>query len=963
MGNGRQTLLDRLRKTFRIDYDDDCLDKWEGIELVTKSLDQQTESRIGMLLVNALLVFCITAGGMGIVLSAIDSDYQTWIVELVTLVASLYVAFLYYRKWWENVGYILLLVVVFAVGFGMQSYVSSGFYSVMNDLMESVSEYFQSNATRSYGEKIADANLAVTIAMSYIAVAASVVVNIFVSRKMRYRFLMLVVFGFLFLPLYVHLEPDMFYVVQFFVGVVVTAAIAKNGDYKQTADNVRYKQDEERIVYQSAYRVKLQAGACLLAVVAIGAVLFSLLVPSKDYHDRHPDSAWKQSTKDAMQNVAVLGIAGLFNFYDNTGGLTSGKLGGVSAVRLDYDTDLRVTFVPQNENRFYLRRFIGQDYLYGMNRWESAKAIYMRTEQRAKTAFEKNITGSAHGIVKVDNVAADPGLYMPYYSLQSDLVTSPGRSQIYDYYTYSGLDRDCKLQTESISNWLTVPDSSKAVLDEFCKEADLTGTVAEIVQKLAGYTLGRADLVRRAMSKKKAAVMQQERQNFVYGNEAEHVPGCISNGISEQVANKIYDDMIDFAKYAFNKSHAAAYAVVAYQTAWLKYYYPVEFMASLMTSVMDNSTKESEYTLTCRKMNIEILPPDINEGEGGFSVAGNAIRYGLSAIKGVGRPVIETIIAEREANGAFSNLEDFCSRLNGRELNKRTIENFIKAGAMDELEGTRKQKIMIYSAILDQINDEKKHSIAGQMSLFDFADEETKHDFEIQLPDVGEFPKETLLGFEKEVLGVYISGHPLEEYEEKWRKNINATTNDFIWDEETGKTKVSDNEKVIVGGMITDKTIKYTKNNKTMAFLTLEDLLGTVEVIVFPRDYERYHTYLNVDEKIFVSGHANVEEDKNGKIICEKIYGFDDTKKELWMQFATKEEYQQMEQKLFRMLLSSDGNDQVVIYLSKEKAIKRLANNRNVHIEPQLLENLRECFGEDNVKVVEKPIENRTKRD
>lgn len=487
MGNGRQTILDRLRKTFRIDYDDDCLDKWEGIELVTKSLDQQTESRIGMLLVNALLVFCITAGGMGIVLSAIDSDYQTWIVELVTLVASLYVAFLYYRKWWENVGYILLLVVVFAVGFGMQSYVSSGFYSVMNDLMESVSEYFQSNATRSYGEKIADANLAVTIAMSYIAVAASVVVNIFVSRKMRYRFLMLVVFGFLFLPLYVHLEPDMFYVVQFFVGVVVTAAIAKNGDYKQAADNVRYKQDEERIVYQSAYRVKLQAGACLLAVVAIGAVLFSLLVPSKDYHDRHPDSAWKQSTKDAMQNVAVLGIAGLFNFYDNTGGLTSGKLGGVSAVRLDYDTDLRVTFVPQNENRFYLRRFIGQDYLYGMNRWESAKAIYMRTEQRAKTAFEKNITGSAHGIVKVDNVAADPGLYMPYYSLQSDLVTSPGRSQTYDYYTYSGSDQDCKLQTESISNWLTVPDSSKVVLDEFCKEADLTGTVAEIVQKLAAY--------------------------------------------------------------------------------------------------------------------------------------------------------------------------------------------------------------------------------------------------------------------------------------------------------------------------------------------------------------------------------------------------------------------------------------------------------------------------------------------
>lgn len=484
----------------------------------------------------------------------------------------------------------------------------------------------------------------------------------------------------------------------------------------------------------------------------------------------------------------------------------------------------------------------------------------------------------------------------------------------------------------------------------------------QIVRDLAGYTLGRSDLVRRAMSKKKGSVMEKERKNFVYGNEEEGVPGCIRNGIEETVANKIYDEMIDFAKYAFNKSHAAAYAVVAYQTAWLKYYYPLEFMAALMTSVMDNSTKVSEYILTCRRMGIEILPPDINEGEGEFSVSDHSIRYGLSAIKSIGKPLIEALVKERQSNGRFTNLENFCNRLSGKEINKRTLENFIKSGALDGLEGTRKQKIMIYSAILDQINDEKKHSMAGQMSLFDLADEDTKQDFEIKLPDVGEFSREILLGFEKEVLGVYISGHPLEEYEEKWRKNISAVTSDFVWDEELKATKVADNARVTVGGMITEKTIKYTKNNKTMAFITLEDLLGTVEIIIFPRDYERYHTYLNMDEKIFVQGHANIEEDKNGKIICEKIFGFDDMKKELWLQFEEKTQYERMEEKLFQMILGSDGNDQVVIYLKKEKALKRLPQNRNIHIEPQILEMLGDFLGEDNVKVVEKSIENQNKR-
>ncbi len=483
--------------------------------------------------------------------------------------------------------------------------------------------------------------------------------------------------------------------------------------------------------------------------------------------------------------------------------------------------------------------------------------------------------------------------------------------------------------------------------------------VMQIVRDLAGYTWGRSDLVRRAMSKKKTKVMEAERQNFVYGNKEEGVPGCVANGIDEKVANKIYDEMIDFAKYAFNKSHAAAYAVVSYQTAYLKYYYPVEFMAALMTSVLDNSTKVSEYILTCRRMGIKILPPDINEGESGFSVSGNSIRYGLSAIKSVGRPVIEAIIEERKERGVFTTLNDFITRMAGKDVNKRSIENFIKAGALDCLEGTRKQLLMIYSSVLDAVNQEKKNSMAGQMTLFDLAPEEDKADFELKLPDVGEYPKEELLAFEKEVLGVYISGHPLEAYEEKWRKNISAVTSDFMLDEETGATKIHDGEKAVIGGMVTAKTIKYTKTNQVMAFFTIEDLVGTVEVIIFPRDYEKYHTYLEEDAKIFVTGRANVEEEKNGKLICEKIIGFDDGKKELWLQFPDMASYQEKEAQLFSMLSGSDGRDEVVIYLAAEKRMKRLPKSRSIRVESQLIHALGGFLGENNVKVVEKSIENR----
>ena len=483
--------------------------------------------------------------------------------------------------------------------------------------------------------------------------------------------------------------------------------------------------------------------------------------------------------------------------------------------------------------------------------------------------------------------------------------------------------------------------------------------VMQIVRDLAGYTLGRSDLLRRAMSKKKGDVMQKERQIFVYGDEETNVPGCVKNGIDEKTANKIYDEMIDFAKYAFNKSHAAAYAVVAYQTAWLKYYYPVEFMAALMTSVIENPSKVAEYIYACRQMNIQILPPDINKGEADFSVDGGNIRYGLAAIKSIGRPVVKAIIEERKAFGPFKNLEDFITRLSPKEvLNKRGIENLIKAGALDALGGTRKQFMTIYVQIVDHVNQEKKYSMSGQMSLFDLVGEEQKEQFQIRMPDVGEYAKENLLAFEKEVLGIYISGHPLEEYEEKWKKMISATTIDFQPDEETGRTKVRDGSKVIIGGMITDKTVKHTRTNQMMAFVTLEDLVGTVEVVVFPRDYEKNREQLEVDQKVFIRGRVSEEDEKASKLICEKVIPFERTKRELWIQFPDKASYLEDEQIVYGYLADSEGDDEVVIYCSKERVVKRLPRNRNIRINPQVLGRLMNHFGENRVKVVEKAIEN-----
>ena len=476
--------------------------------------------------------------------------------------------------------------------------------------------------------------------------------------------------------------------------------------------------------------------------------------------------------------------------------------------------------------------------------------------------------------------------------------------------------------------------------------------VMQIVRDLGGYTMGRSDLVRRAMSKKKQAVMEKERNNFVYGNPEEGVPGCVSRGIPEQVGLQIYGEMMDFAKYAFNKSHAACYAVVSYQTAWLKYYYPVEFMAALMTSVIDNPGKVAEYILTCRQMDIAILPPDINEGESGFSVSGRAIRYALTAIKGIGHPVAEAILAERKARGPFSNLWDFITRMSDSEVNKRSVENFIKAGAFDSLGGTRRQYMSVFVQLMDRSQQDRKNNLAGQLSLFDLAGEEDRKQYEIRLPDVGEYPKEILLNFEKEVLGIYISGHPLQEYEGLWRKNITNTTADFALDEETGAIHARDGSKAVIGGLIAEKKIKYTKNDKVMAFLQVEDLVGTVEVIVFPKVYEQYGSRLTEEGKVFLKGRVSAEEDRDGKLICESVQTFEEVPKKLWLKFPTMAAYEQAWPSLNDLLADSDGKDSVVIYVENPRCMKQLPPARNVAADRELLEELGRRLGTDNVKLL-----------
>lgn len=475
--------------------------------------------------------------------------------------------------------------------------------------------------------------------------------------------------------------------------------------------------------------------------------------------------------------------------------------------------------------------------------------------------------------------------------------------------------------------------------------------VMQIVRDLAGYSLGRSDLLRRAMSKKKQSVMDAERQSFVYGNEEENVNGCIKNGISEEIANKIYDEMIDFAKYAFNKSHAAAYAVVAYQTAFLKYYYPTEFMAAMLSSVMDNTAKVSEYIYSCRSMGIEILPPDINEGFSEFTAQGDKIRYGLTAIKSVGKPLIDAVVEEREKHGKFEDIDDFITRTTEYGVNKRAIENFIKAGAFDSFGATRKQMMHMYNDICDSVAYDKKTMMSGQVSFFDIASDDQKKNYKMKLPDVGEFDTSIKLEFEKETLGIYASGHPLDELEDKWKSHITNISVDFKEPEEGENPKIKDKSKVTVGGIITALTKKLTKRGQQMAFITLEDLVGTVEVIIFPRQFEKCKHLLEEGGKVFVSGEAQMEENSDGKVIANSIVTFENMPSKIWISFDNKEEYLDNEKDLEEFLWRNHGNDIVMIYLKEEKQMKQMNSKYNINASLEVIEELKDKYGKNRVVI------------
>ena len=477
--------------------------------------------------------------------------------------------------------------------------------------------------------------------------------------------------------------------------------------------------------------------------------------------------------------------------------------------------------------------------------------------------------------------------------------------------------------------------------------------VMQIVRDLAGYSYGQSDLLRRAMSKKKDSVMKEERKNFVYGDESKGIPGCVANGVSEQVANKIYDKMIDFAKYAFNRSHAAAYAFITYQTAYLKYYYPKEYMAALLTSVMSNTGKVSEYILSGKEMGIAILPPDVNEGEGNFTTASGGIRYGMSAIKGLGENVTDAIVRDRDERGPYKSLTDLIERLAG-SINKKGLEALIKSGALDGLSGTRREKMAVYEQVLDSISHEKHSKMAGQLSLFDIAPNDDLSTLEVKMPVLGEFDVETKLAFEKEMLGVYLSGHPLESYQDMLKSVCNATSLDFAYDEEEGMVNVAPGKDYILGGIASVVNIKLTRNNQRMAFITLEDLVGSVEVIVFPRDFEKYRELIEEGRKYIISGKASLEENDAAKLIAGKIIPFEELPREVWLQFENKAELERVEDELNKIFEGNKGNARVMLYCREERQVKQVNAIRGISYAEAVIDELKHKLGSDNVKIVVK---------
>ena len=479
--------------------------------------------------------------------------------------------------------------------------------------------------------------------------------------------------------------------------------------------------------------------------------------------------------------------------------------------------------------------------------------------------------------------------------------------------------------------------------------------VMQIVRDLAGYSLGRADLVRRAMGKKKLDVMAKERNVFIYGEEDESgnvlIPGCVRNGIDEVSANKIFDEMAEFAKYAFNKSHAAAYAVVSYQTAYLKAYYKEEFMAATLNSFLGNLDKVPLYIEECRNLNIEILKPDINKSFTRFTVDDNKIRFGLGSIKNVGTQVIETIVKEREQHGEYKSFVDFYERIQDESVNKKCIESLIKAGVFDSFEETRATLLASFEGIIDSVQDLNRKSYKGQVSMFDLGTdnsemESMKYTF-VRLP---ELPEKELLTMEKEMLGIYISGHPLEKFQKQLSKKTNVDSLRLFKVKENmengEKPEFNDGQFVKFGGIITEIKKKYTKNNTQMAFVTIEDLYGSIEVIVFENCLQKAINNLIVDNIVIVDGRVSIKEEEEPKIVARDILGLElENQKSLKLNIINAEEETKAKLRGALKFFSGEKNN-LPVYVITETGEKECGS---IYCNKQILEQFEEILGKENV--------------
>lgn len=486
--------------------------------------------------------------------------------------------------------------------------------------------------------------------------------------------------------------------------------------------------------------------------------------------------------------------------------------------------------------------------------------------------------------------------------------------------------------------------------------------VMQVVRDLGGYSYGRSDLVRRAMGKKKMDVMEKERQYFIHGkfddNGELEIAGCVRNGVPEEIGNKIFDDMIDFAKYAFNKSHAAAYGVLAYQTAYLKAHYPVEFMAALITSVMGNTDKVVEYIRECNNLKIDILKPDINKSFTKFSVEGKSIRFGLAAVKNVGVNVLNNIIAERENGGEFKDFNEFCKRLDSKDSNKRIIESLIKCGAFDEMGNNRASLLLGYEKLLESIALDRKKNLVGQVSLFDGFEMDAAINNDIQnmykLPQVKELEEKEKLYLEKEVLGMYVSGHPLSQYKDKLKKNTTINNADLNDIKEDYVSYLNLNEKeVTMGGIVINKTIRTTKRNDLMAIIELEDLYGVIEVIVFPQVLQKYNTIIQEDKIIYIKGRLSIKEDENAKLIAREIIDMNESinqeKPTLYLKINSIEN-KDLVNDLISVVTKYKGDNDIYIYAENIKQMYKW-NHIKVNINENLINELQNILPRTSIKV------------